>query len=143
MIIFTEVRKQLSVDDRREVKEIFDKLMSDRSIDLLKPSLSLVKKKLERLERSDDKYQRSLLAITKASTSEIIVKEGVDSSSKYLMLVAVSYLCDPYDVIPDIDPEHGYKDDMYMFSLALAELKKSKPHLHETLQYAYFRALEE
>lgn len=143
MTIFEEVRKNLSVDERREVKAIFDKLMSSQSIDQLKPSLSLVKRKLERMERSDDKYQRSLVAITKTITSEVIIKKGVDFKSRYLALVAVSYLCDPYDVIPDIDPEHGYKDDVYMFSLVLAELKKLKPKLHETLAQAYLRALKD
>ena len=144
MNIFEESKKQLSGEDKREIKAIFDSLRSNKSANQLKASIGLIKGKLERLERSDDRYQSALVAITKAVTSEIFyTKKSVSFKAKHAAMIAIAYLCDPNDIIPDADPSRGYIDDVYMFHLALTELKKSSPEIYKSIMQTYLLGLNE
>lgn len=124
MKIFDDIKRKLTSDDKETIKSVFLQLKnSHEKYDELRTTLSIVTSKIERLENSDDHYKNSLAWLTKAVTLVVLKDERSSDRLRRLAIIAIAYLCDPFDVIPDSDPQDGYLDDLYVFYLALSEIK--------------------
>lgn len=137
MQIFDDVKRKLRKEDKITIKSAFEELKSNVKNEELKSTLSIVTSKIERLESSDDVYKNSLAWLTKAVTAAVLKGDNSNENLRRLAIVAIAYLCDPYDVIPDSDPQDGYLDDLYVFYLALAEIKSECSKTHANICSIY------
>ena len=143
MKIFEASKKTLTTSEKKEITSIYEELKKISSDDKIKEAVSLVKAKVTRLERSDDIHQIALVTITKVLINEVLEKSESGFYMRRLALISIAYLCDPYDVIPDSDPEYGYLDDIYVFYLALSEIRRMNPDIYERIEIAYARLNED
>lgn len=51
--------------------------------------------------------------------------------TKRLLIAALFYFCNPYDVLPDYTPGTGYIDDAIVFKECLTQVKKLQPALYK------------
>ena len=143
MKIFEASKKNLTVSEKKDITSIYEELKKISSDDKIKAAISLVKAKTMRLERSDDIHQIALVTITKVLINEVVERSESGFYMRRLALISIAYLCDPYDVIPDSDPEHGYLDDIYVFHLALSEIKRTCADTYARIEIAYARLSED
>jgi len=144
MNIFKDIKKVLTSEDMANIEDCFERLKNEKSDSnsIIKRNLSIAAAKLGNLEASDNKYQIALAAMTKAFTEEIIKHEQSSKHMRRLSFIAIAYLCDPFDVIPDNDPNLGFADDMYMFFLVLKEIKKLDAATYERIAKSYNRLFD-
>ena len=138
MDLFTGVKKIIESSDREQIETLYQELKaSGEGYSQFKSSLSLVGNKLKRLEYSDNIYQHALVKITKAFSKVILLDKNIHKDIHKIAIIAIAYLCDPFDIIPDSNPEIGYIDDVYMFSLALKDIKRISPETYASIQDTY------
>ena len=138
MKIFDDVKRKLKKEDKIAIKSAFEELKTNGKDEKLKSTLSIVTSKIERLENSDDLYKNTLAWLTKAFTAAVLRGDNTSERLRSLAIIAIAYLCDPYDVIPDSDPEDGYLDDLYIFYLVLTEIKSECPKTHANICNTYY-----
>jgi len=143
MKIFESSKKHLTISERKEITSIFEDLKKISSDNKVKEAISLVKAKIILLERSDNIYQIALSNITKVLISEIVEDSQSSFYMRRLALISIAYLCDPYDVIPDSHPENGYIDDIYVFHLALTEIRLLNSETYQRVEAEYVRLHED
>ncbi len=51
-----------------------------------------------------------------------------------MLLAALFYLCDPYDVIPDRVPGTGFVDDAIVLNDCLQRIEQEGPELHREIR---------
>jgi len=143
MNIFEDIKKVLTSEDVANIEATFKRLKESKSDSnsKIQRNLTIVGAKLANLESSDNKYQVALAAMTKAFTEEIIKHDKSSKHMRRLSFIAIAYLCDPFDVIPDNDPDLGYADDIYMFFLVLKEIKKLDVATYKRIAESYKKCL--
>mgnify|MGYP006136127307 CR=1 FL=1 len=142
MDIFKETKKTLTVSEKKQICDLYISLKKESSMKRLQQPISMVAEKMELLSLSDNRHQRALLNITKALTEVIIKDKKNGEPLERLALIGIAYLCDPFDIIPDHNVGHGYDDDLFMFSLVLADIEKVSERTYYNIKEAY-QALSE
>jgi len=137
MDIFKETKNTLSLSEKKKITDLYIQLKKNSSKDRLEEAISMVTRKLELLDLSDNRHQRALLNITKALTQVIINDKKSERHLKRLALIGVAYLCDPFDIIPDHDVARGYDDDLFMFCLVLADIEKLSDGTYRNISDVY------
>ena len=87
--------------------------------------LSIVCKRLERYPNS---WPSPLAKVARVLYVELRTAQSsprnLPPASRLLILSALFYLCDPYDVIPDFTPGTGYFDDAIVLNECLRQIKR-------------------
>lgn len=91
---------------------------------------------LDNLTRGADDWQ-SDIALT--ATAIFDAYENADPAGtairhpRAVLLAALFYLCNPYDIIPDHVPTTGFVDDAVVLNDCLRRIEQEGPQLHRTI----------
>ena len=137
--------KKLDSNTKRTCREIYQQLIEAEP----QPQEEYVLKHwpvvLNGLQANRQSWHMSLAAYAKG-LFELYIKRTQEQtpesgSAERLILAALHYLCDPYDLIPDFDPDKGSLDDAYVLNLCLKELEKKHPTEFEQVTHSVRRKL--
>ncbi len=98
---------------------------------------------LDDLTRGSEDWQSDVARTASAIFKEYENAEDASTAngkSKAMMLAALFYLCNPYDIIPDRVPSTGFADDAVVLNDCLRRLEQENPELHGKIRAAIARA---
>jgi uncharacterized membrane protein YkvA (DUF1232 family) len=88
------------------------------------------------LERGSQDW-RSDVARTAAAIRKVYddpePSSTVDGNPKAVLLAALFYLCNPYDIIPDRVPGTGFADDAVVLNECLRRIENGDPEMHQEI----------
>ncbi len=91
---------------------------------------------LDNLTRGSEDWQSDVAITAKAIFEEYENAEPggpANGKPKAMMLAALFYLCNPYDIIPDRVPSTGFLDDAVVLNDCLRKIEQDNPELFKKI----------
>lgn len=139
MKIAISLPKKLTTVQRRKIKEHYNALKIDVDRDLERIVLQRIPRVFKRLTMHQNSFKYALASVGRALfecyAAVVITKKAefhLSAKGRSSILAALSYLCEPQDVIPDYVPGIGLIDDAHVMNLVIRELSRTDP---DALEY--------
>lgn len=118
----TEVLPQLTDGQKEDARAALKRLTANVVLTRSLETIAKAKRKLIQI-RAAESNTAILSSLTTADRLIEFIERHEGSSRAHerkLALAALEYLVDPWEVIPDLIPTHGFLDDIYVLELAAA-----------------------
>ena len=123
----------LDRETQRQISEAYEQAIDDVGADELQYIRQRLPKVIKRLNKEPGSWLAQMASVTTVLTDVAKTKQ-LNQRANREVVAALFYLCNPFDVIPDHDPEKGYWDDAFMLNLCLKRMKKSDPESYQAVE---------
>ena len=117
---------------RSRITKMYNLALKECGADEEKYIESKLPKVLARLRRAESGWVHDLALYAEVLYDDVLKrkKKGKYANARRPVLGALFYLCEPWDVIPDLTPGTGYMDDAAVFNACLRKIRSISKPLH-------------